>query len=184
MIGTGPLAGYRVPKTTIMAIRSRASGARDVLDLPPGVIRLEPLLERLMEYGINYDVIDECDFAMLPRGVEACSIPEQLMMYFRESTYAAIAQNAPRAQFTVFHELGHILLGHSRLSNRGGDPRKIEVFEDSEWQANQYAAEFLMPLHLILSLKLFTPHALAAHFGVSLPAANKRISQLTKRKEI
>jgi Zn-dependent peptidase ImmA (M78 family) len=55
--------------------------------------------------------------------------------------------------FTLSHELGHLVLRHSmafaRTDSRGAAWRP---FEDSEWQANTFAAELLKPLLVLATV--------------------------------
>jgi len=102
-----------------------------------------------------------------------------------EQVYEKACRNDPRSLFTVFHELGHALLGHRRTLNRepvGG--AEIKTFEDSEWQANQFAAEILMPVDEIKYRGLRTGDDLADAFGVSTEAARIRVDRLKRRGEM
>ncbi len=57
------------------------------------------------------------------------------------------SQHPHRQRFTVAHEIGHLLLGHTIIENRSSldlnsnDPHEIE--------ANQFAAELLMPTKML-----------------------------------
>lgn len=61
-------------------------------------------------------------------------------------------RNEARFRFTCAHELGHVVL-HSRIKTAGfrdTDPEEETGFDRYEWQANRFAAAFLMPLpHLL-----------------------------------
>ena len=61
---------------------------------------------------------------------------------------------------------------------------QLKTYEDSEWQANQFAAEFLMPYHTIKNLNLTSVEQIMSHFNVSEAAAYRRFNQLKKRGEI
>ncbi len=77
------------------------------------------------------------------------------------------------------------MLGHRRTLNRepvGG--AEIKTFEDSEWQANQFAAEILMPVDEIKYRGLRTGDDLADAFGVSTEAARIRVDRLKRRGEM
>ncbi|UCV18636.1 ImmA/IrrE family metallo-endopeptidase [Ferribacterium limneticum] len=105
-------------------------------------------------------------------------------MHIRDDVFEGACWNDPRARFTVFHELGHGLLGHRRTINRAQAVAKLKVYEDSEWQANQFAAEFLMPLEVIQRDGLTTAFEIQMHFDVSFQAAERRFNQLEKRGEL
>lgn len=180
MYGDGPLDGYRVRGRSIADIRGTAEVVRRSLGLAENWVDIEALLESLPNWGITCSVVER---GYLPPGVEACFDPDSLTIYFDEGTYRGIRNNHPRARFTAVHELGHCLLAHKKLANRGvGQP--MQVFEDSEWQANQFAAEFLMPLSVIKTLRLYSPAQVMNAFGVSFDAASTRLKQLRKRNEL
>lgn len=83
-----------------------------------------------------------------------------------------------RDRFTIAHELGHYFL-HSQqgkipiIANRHGSNRV-------EWEANWFAAAFLMPKTEFRKLfnQGYSPLRLAAHFGVSEAAASIRSKSL------
>jgi len=55
-----------------------------------------------------------------------------------------------RKRFTVAHELGHLLLGHTNTkTSHEFDVYDGEGFDPKEVEANQFAAELLMPLSLV-----------------------------------
>jgi hypothetical protein len=181
MFGPSSGMGYRVPPLKIANIRTHALAVRGKLVASnDAFFGMEHFIESLINYGITCDVVDEDE---LPFGIEACCVPERLLITFSNTTYEKACNDDPRARFTVIHELGHILLAHTRTFNRdrGG---KIEAYEDSEWQADQFAAEFLMPLTHIVANGFKTADELILNYQVSAPAAERRIAQLNKRNEL
>lgn len=107
--------------------------------------------------------------------------PDQLIMLIREDVYVGACQGQGRDRFTLAHELGHLLLhGGGRYLERA-DPNVRRVpthakYEDSEWQADTFAAELLMPIHVVK--KCTSAVELAARAGVSHRAAEVRFSVL------
>ena len=101
----------------------------------------------------------------------------------RESCYLGLCNKNPRDIFTLFHELGHFFLGHKRTYTR--DELKAHLFsEDSEWQANQFAAEILMPQAVIKSKKLNSPEAIKNEFKVvSDEAASWRYENIVVKRQ-
>lgn len=185
MIGNGPLGGFRVAGRGVAEIRVSANNVRRILEIgdTPQDIDIGLLLDRLsVKYSITYDVLypDE----MPHEDVEACWDPESMTMHIRSDVFEKACLDDPRARFTIMHELGHGLLGHRRTINRSGIDREPKVYEDSEWQANQFAAELLMPLDVIRSKKLNTATKIEMHFRVSYQAAALRVKQLEKRGEL
>ncbi|NRR29271.1 ImmA/IrrE family metallo-endopeptidase [Oxalobacteraceae bacterium] len=180
MILSSYKAGFRVKGLSVAKIRANARNVRELL-MPTGECTdLEAFVENLENFGITYDVVDD---SFLPKGTEASCIPEKRLIYISESTYAGICRNDERARFTIFHELGHLLLAHSRTFNREISD-EFPIFENSEWQADQFAAEILMPLEIILSKGLRTAVDLQKEFGVSYQAAACRLKKLRAKREI
>jgi hypothetical protein len=172
------LRGHIVAPRGIDVIRQSAVNAREVLGLSDQVIPLSNFIESLSEFGITVDVIDDENRVFMMAGVEAVCVPETATINLTEATYAAARRDDPRTRFTIFHELGHFVLQHNKAMARHNYVAK--AFLDSEWQADQFAAEMTMPLDVILRRSLFTPTQIAQHFRVSLPAAMKRVAQLRK----
>lgn len=181
MFGHGPLNGFRVSPRSIADIRETAKRARAALNFR-WPVALDRFLEKLVIYSITVDVVE--NHGVLPPGVEACWVPEDLTLYLTERVYKAACNNEPRALFTVFHEMGHALLGHRRTLNREIPGLEIKRFEDSEWQADQFAAEFLMPLDEIVRYNLATEGQLMSRFGVSMDAARVRLKRLRRAAEV
>ncbi|CAL7888132.1 ImmA/IrrE family metallo-endopeptidase [Fusobacterium necrophorum subsp. funduliforme] len=69
-------------------------------------------------------------------------------VYIRESVYIRAAKGNPRDRFTIAHELGHVVLHTGRIVVCRAN-EEIKAYENPEWQANQFAAEFLAPLEAI-----------------------------------
>lgn len=185
MIGDGPLGGFRVTGRGVADIRQSADNVRRVLGVAdsPQNVDIGLLLDHLsVKYGITYDVLESDE--MPHSDVEACWDPESLTMHIRSDVFEEACWNDPRARFTVIHELGHGLLAHRRTINRTGVNRKPKIYEDSEWQANQFAAEFLMPLDVIVKFGLTSAFRIQTYFNTSNQAAMRRFDQLQKRGEL
>lgn len=176
------LRGHIVSPRSIRNIRSVAQGVREVFKLPDDKVPLAEFLESLSTYGITVDVLEDDDFTLLMAGVEAVCVPETATITLTDTTYNAARRNDPRTRFTIFHELGHFVLQHSKVLAR----RNIEAkpYLDSEWQADQFSAEITMPLQIIKARGLSSATELARFFGVSLPAAANRLRSLRREKVI
>lgn len=89
----------------------------------------------------------------------------------------------PRQRFTVAHELGHILLGHTgkyRLVNREPDPKDDPI----EQAANVFASRLLAPACVLWALDARTPEQIAELCQISYKAAvvrAERMAQLYQR---
>lgn len=88
-----------------------------------------------------------------------------------------------RQRFTIAHELGHFV----ERSNQGSDDfafidERGTKYDLHEFYADEFAANLLMPSDEIRYLQTQgrTSIQMAAHFGVSAPAVNKRIDRLNR----
>lgn len=159
--------GIRVAPTSRAKLEVAAARVRQVLELGaedaiPGLV----LFERLENYAsstggrevpLTYGVCD------LPMDVEAATryVGGVIRIDLSPRTYEDLEREDPRARFTLAHEIGHAALHAAelvRLSQiphqerallRGGEHR---VFENSEWQADNFAGALLMPASGIRSL--------------------------------
>ena len=133
-------------------------------------------------YNLDYGV------KLLPEGEEAKFMPESRIIILSEGTYLDLFDDKPRARFTFAHELGHAVLHGEflKLALAGRSPCKIykrsslRPFEDPEWQANRFAAAFLMPTPQITKLlrEGLRIDQIATYFKVSISAAETRIKKL------
>ncbi len=69
----------------------------------------------------------------------------------RESVFLGAGDGNPRDRFTIIHEIGHFILHKNRVLLCRSD-EKIRAFENPEWQANTFAAEFLVPYEKAVAL--------------------------------
>lgn len=80
-----------------------------------------------------------------------------------------------RANFTIAHELGHILLGHLSLP----DTQKDDALrQEQDTEADEFAGQFLMPERLLLRCTFRWPSKVAEHFKVSHTALWQRLNNL------
>lgn len=180
--------GFKVPLKSVEEIRDRADIIRLLLCDLGRVSRLRDLnvrdlLERVLPtyFSLDLFVTEDDDSSDLAPGVPAGVSGG--VLFVRDSVYQGMLSWSPRHIFTLFHELGHVSLEHTLVLGRA----KLDShgwMEDSEWQANCFAAEILMPLDVIRVLSLDEPWKLVDRFGVSEAAAIVRLEKLRKRHEI
>lgn len=182
IVGHGPRQGFKVPGRRVVDIRQAAARVRALFGVTGAKFDAEHALEALTKYGVTLDVVEDSD-RELPHGVEACWVPDIVTLIVKASVYRAACNREPRALFTIAHELGHLALAHRRAFNRDAH-NTCEIWEDSEWQANTFAAEFLMPLDLIRRSGLRTAWEIEHLFGVSAQAAETRFNKLRQKGEI
>jgi Zn-dependent peptidase ImmA (M78 family) len=97
--------------------------------------------------------------------------------------YVDFGENSARQRFTIAHELGHFV----ERSNQGQrdfafiDERGTK-YDLHEFYADEFAGDLLMPADEISNLRIrgFSNVEMAAHFGVSIPALNKRLDRLQR----
>lgn len=185
---TRQLRGYPVQGRSNREIEGVATLMRTALQLPRGPIDMGPFIERMNSEGITYDMVEDKDHSILVPGVEATYYPDgdedpaipgrqTGVIVFRNSVYVEACGGDPRARFTVAHEYGHAFLGHRRTFNRVA-PGAHYPWNDSEAQANAFAAAFLMPTEQIEEEGLRTSLDIARYFGVSRPAAAFRLNNV------
>jgi len=179
--GDYQMRGSRVTGLSQAQIRTSALHVRGVLQIDQ-VLDLPVFTEKLFHYGITIDVVEDHHPLFALAGVEASCEVESATIYLTATTYEAVRFNVPRARFTICHELGHLLLGHKKLLHRGASNQPPRVFEDSEWQADTWAAEFLMPLDQMRQLNLRSADQIQSKFGVSQQAATNRAAYVQKKQ--
>lgn len=179
-LGSYRLRGYIVSSMGIQAIRDKAIYVRSILGLTRNPVDLEIFLEQLSDFGITIDVVSDEDMQGFENHSEACCVPQTATIYLTEETYRKACMNDARTRFTIFHELGHLLLGHNRELHRANIPKDVKPYQDSEWQADRFSAEITMPLDIIYDYELFSVEKIKEQFGVSDKAAETRYNQLLK----
>lgn len=115
------------------------------------------------------------------KGVEALSIyaPDENrhLILMEESclVHPFITPAQRRANFTLAHELGHILLGHTALPDQARSPA-LRLAQDEE--ADEFAGCLLMPQHLLLQCQIRDVAQAAAFWQVSQAALWQRLNNL------
>ncbi len=109
----------------------------------------------------------------------AFTIPEQGLIVLRESIYEGLFKDDPFSRYTIIHEFSHIALEHAVTLHRGAVLGQHEWYEDSEWQANNFAAEMMMPVDVVKRLGC-KPLLIMSECGVSAKAVQYRLDNLKK----
>lgn len=116
---------------------------------------------------LGYDYHLVCDDSIKGKYAETDIINKVIRI--RESVYTGAALGISRDRFTIAHEIGHFIfhcfLGFS-LCRSSED---VKPYEDPEWQANTFAAEFLVDTDQIKGLSTFE---VADKYGVSKEVAS------------
>lgn len=140
-------------------------------------IDLQKFLECDIEFfGLFLEFVDDWDCEELPLDAPAAVVGNVLKI--RDSCYDGLGRKNPRDVFTLFHELGHKFLGHERVFARSQIEEHLWT-EDSEWQANNFASEVLMPSSEIIKEGLRTVEQLKERFGpISTQAAELKLKKI------
>jgi predicted transcriptional regulator len=177
---------YKLPIPTNATKERVHAFAEEVVDkfaFAPGD-PIEPLVTRL---GGQIEYKDALDFR--------ANIPESIRIEpsRRFKIFLPGMGSGPRYRFTVAHELGHFFLHFPIVSERypsagmvatrwvdeAGDSAQLKR---AEWEANWFAAAFLMPsdaFHSMVEWYRGNIAHVAARFGVSVQAAEIRAKTLS-----
>jgi predicted transcriptional regulator len=121
---------------------------------------------------------------------QSCSIPESIVVRSSKdfTIYLPTMTSPERDRFTIAHELGHLFLHYPRVKRLHPDEEMIATRwvdesdpeqQRAEWEANWFAAAFLMPKDaFIQTFQREDIEDLAQKFGVSVPAAKVRAKSL------
>ncbi len=113
------------------------------------------------------------------KGRMAETLPEQNVIRVKNSVYEAACQGNWFARMVMAHELGHYFLHDPQNTSyaylQKGEALPADV--DPERQADIFAAELLIPIHLIGNKNVYQ---VSKHFGVSRKAAGHQMNQALK----
>lgn len=112
------------------------------------------------------------------KGKWAVTIPHKRTIKVKESVYDNACRGDKQSRFTIAHELVHLFLHHKfdEAFARENTYGEVETWRDSEWQADTYAAELLMPKGLVDDLSV---EEICEKCGVSSSAAETRKRKLS-----
>ncbi|SAL49272.1 hypothetical protein AWB72_05149 [Caballeronia concitans] len=101
-------------------------------------------IEQLATYHICVDLIEDEQWWW---GTDAVCDPSKFKIVLPEGLYRRACAGERDAVSTLFHELGHLVLGHKALlhNEKSGRPTKEE---DAEWQADLFSDHVLSRLGL------------------------------------
>ena len=180
------LHGVRVPPLNIRDLREIAAVIRRAFQLDdrasfPVLHFLEWTMPELRE-GFDWEIVESLsdgdEARAYPDG--APSYPDGPLIQMLPQVYEEAGKNKGRARLTILHECGHVLLhSHVAVHHRGLVGAELPCWENSEWQASQFAAELLMPV-----ASLNTRESLESYMdrmGVSREAACNRALQLERK---
>lgn len=112
------------------------------------------------------------------KGAEGFTCPKGEFVQLREDVYEGACRGEGRHRFTAAHELGHFVMHTGIPLTRAKLGDNIPAFRLAEPQANQFAAELLMPDGFIDCLD--DEQSIIERHGVSYEAAGNRLRYLRK----
>lgn len=177
--------GTRVKALSIRKIRESAELVREALGVAndPQFNVAHALEFKLQKWGFEYEIVPKEEMG----DNHGLTYPDKGLIQLREDVYEGALAGNGRDRFTVGHEKGHLFL-HTGipLARQAVVNPSHHIYEDAEWQADTFASELLMPLHMIKQLpaRMLVPGEIADYFQVSYQAAEVRLNKLRKRKEI
>lgn len=164
-----------VQKRTERQIEKLAESIREELGVGPNArVAMRPILDHYLD-----DIVPDAYLAVESdhqmNGAEGRTDWLEPVITLSASTYAKLRAGEARARSTAAHELGHLLL-HTRQPVFHYRTKSEDRCVDPEWQANAFAAAFLMPRAAFLKMKTVS-QAMKA-FGVSRGGALVRARKL------
>lgn len=157
----------------IHAVAERVRGAIGIEDLSH--VPVVDVLEKVLDYQLGMVRFEVGNYHEMA-GAEGLTDPNGEFIQIREDVYEAAVSGDGRARFTVAHELGHFFLHTGIPLARSVKGDGIDIFRKSEPQANQFAAEFLMPRQKMW--RGISPTEISRNHGVSDEAARNRVRYL------
>ncbi|GEC40126.1 hypothetical protein JOH52_002813 [Sinorhizobium meliloti] len=166
---------FVVPPRSWDNIHSVAERLRSIIGLERSpYVPVIDILEKVLDYQLNIVRFEVGTFVEMD-GAEGLTDPSGHFIQIREDVYEAAVNGDGRARFTVAHEMGHLFL-HTGVPLARTTRDAVAPFKRSEPQANQFAAEFLMPRHL--QIRGSSHYDIARNHGVSDEAARNRFNFL------
>lgn len=149
----------------------------------------EAILDRYWDLLLPVKVVDitnRCGVCIRPLAESLCQNFSGIASVDQDTgkhvIYCNPYESANRQRFTIAHELGHHVLGHTMYGDRYIDNFKDDIYQPDENAANSFAAEIIMPSRAVLRLagsKGFkTEYDLAVLFDVSIDAVHWKLVNL------
>lgn len=138
-------SGSLVPPRSIIDIRANTTHLRVILGLNDApYFPVVKVFEFMQDWEQGYELEIIPDHLMQEEGLTTGKV-----IRLKESVYNGAAQEIGRDRFTFAHELGHAMLHDGVQLTFARSRKPLKAYEDSEWQANTFAAELLMPYEFV-----------------------------------
>ncbi len=138
------------------------------------IIKIYDLLQRI-EF-LEYQVVPDSEL----NGQLAITYPDKRFIKISETVYNGACDGKGFHRFTLAHELGHLRLhvNESPKAYARGEEPGHKIFHDSEWQADEFASEFLMDTRELTGKE--SSLDLVFKYDVSGLAADSKIRKIRK----
>ncbi|NOL51803.1 ImmA/IrrE family metallo-endopeptidase [Pelistega suis] len=103
------------------------------------------------------------------------------IIFLAPSVYEGAINGNGRDRFTLAHEFGHVCLHQGQIGFARASTSQNKIYENSEWQANEFAGAVLLPDYELVKNKGASIQILAEQFGVSLECAEIRKEKAQRR---
>lgn len=141
--------GQRVSPLAEAQIQNSAIILCEVLGFKPSRSKnkkFDVCFERLAEYGITLDPVEDKDWSSATHlSIIGHYDPQTLTIRVPNSKYVEACKGDRTALAILFHELGHLVLGHQPSMHFSVMPPTQA--EDAEWQADMFAEYALAHLN-------------------------------------
>lgn len=165
--------GYRAKPLTTDFIRDLALTLRDGLGYREKAhIDVVSLLEFNLPMAMKSFIYDIQSVSRMGANHGLAS-PDHEFIAIREDVYENAIKGHGRDRFTIVHEVGHVALHTSDNLILQRTFRPPSNFSNPEWQADTFAAEFLMDHRMIRPED--DEVAIAKRFGVPICAGRRRL---------
>ncbi len=174
---SGPI--FKVPPLSRKAIRELVDTVREKSRVSGLFFPVMEMLEFVMP-KIEKDFVLEIQSMDEMGNNHGLAIPSEKKIILREDVYDQASSGAGRDRMTAAHELGHYFLHNEIAFARSYDAGILKAYESSEWQANCFGGELLIPAAHANELLQMNIEEVAFECGVSLEAAEKQMKEIRK----
>ncbi|MDD9209834.1 hypothetical protein [Aeromonas dhakensis] len=139
------MRGSRVNPMPAELIELRAIGFCSAVKLNERFRNFGKFFESLVLYNITISVVDDEEWSEATHGLTSGHFdPTDMTISVPQHIYELACKGDYLALSVMFHELGHLLLGHKPMLHFSQKaPGQIE---DAEWQADQFSEKVLQML--------------------------------------
>lgn len=115
---------------------------------------LDKAFEKLSEFGITLNIVEDRVWEKMTYGLTTGHYdPNSLTISVPNRIYELACQGERESLFVLFHELGHLVLGHRAVLHNS--KKEAVQMEDAEWQADTFAEVVLSELGFYMNQLAF-----------------------------